>query len=81
MTLEPVDPAILRSRLREGVVVFRFRKKDGTLRDAIGTTRLENIPTGAHPKGVKTSSDKQICFFDFEKLDWRSVSTDSEIFI
>jgi hypothetical protein len=81
MTLEPVDPAILRSRLREGVVQFAFKKVDGTLRTAVGTTNLATIPTDHHPKGTGTPSDRSVRFFDIEKREWRSVSVSREIFI
>lgn len=81
MTLEPVDPAILRARLREGVVQFAFKKVDGTLRTAVGTTNLATIPTDHHPKGTGTPSDRSVRFFDIEKREWRSVSASREIFI
>ena len=81
MVLEQVDPAILRARLREGIVQFAFKKVDGTLRTAVGTTNLSTIPTDHHPKGTGTSSDRSVRFFDIEKREWRSVSVSREIFI
>jgi hypothetical protein len=81
MTLEPVDPAVLRARLREGVVQFAFKKVDGTLRTAVGTTNLATIPIDHHPKGTGNPSDRSVRFFDIEKSEWRSVSSSREIFI
>jgi hypothetical protein len=81
MTLEPVSAEVLRSRLRAGVVQFAFKKLDGTLRTAVGTTNLATIPTEHHPKGVRESSPRQVCFFDIEKREWRSVSATREMFV
>jgi hypothetical protein len=81
MVLEPIAPETLRARLREGVVQFAFKKVDGTLRTAVGTTNLATIPTESHPKGVRESSPKQVTFFDIEKREWRSVSTLREIYL
>jgi hypothetical protein len=81
MTLEPVSAEVLRARLRAGVVQFAFKKVDGTLRTAVGTTNLATIPTEHHPKGTGNPSDRSVRFFDIEKREWRSVSTTREMFI
>ena len=65
-------------RLKAGRTSFSFVKKDGTVRNAIGTTDLGLIPSDFHPKGYG-SSDKVITFFDLEKTSWRSVSKTSRI--
>jgi len=80
MTLQPINPQELRSRLNVGTVQFAFKKLDGTLRTAIGTTCLEQVPLDNHPKGAG-SSPKIIPFFDLQKGEWRSVSVGREIFI
>jgi hypothetical protein len=74
-------PQILKNLLKEGVVEFSFIKKDGSRRDAIGTTNLSSIPAESHPQGVRESSDKVVTFFDLEKREWRSVSTLREIYL
>jgi len=81
MVLEPIAPETLRARLREGVVQFAFKKVDGTLRTAVGTTNLATIPTEHHPKGTGNPSDKSVRFFDIEKREWRSVSILREIYL
>ena len=43
MVLQPIAPETLRARLSEGVVQFAFKKVDGTLRTAVGTTTLATI--------------------------------------
>lgn len=81
MVLEPISPEVLRQRLRSGAVQFAFKKLDGTLRTAVGTTNITTIPSEHHPKGVRESSPRQVTFFDLEKQQWRSVSVNQEIFL
>jgi hypothetical protein len=79
--LRMVDHSELRSRLREGVVQFAFKKIDGSLRTAVGTTQLSSIPAEHWPKGSRESSPLQVPYWDVEKGEWRSVSTSREVFI
>jgi hypothetical protein len=81
MVLEPISPDLLRARLRSGVVQFAFKKLDGTLRTAVGTTNLATIPTEHHPKGTGNPSERSVRFFDIEKREWRSVSAQQEIYV
>ena len=81
MNLSPIDPTELRALLRSRVVQFAFKKLDGTLRTALGTTNLSSIPAIKHPQGVRESSPSVITFFDMEKQEWRSISVRSEIFM
>jgi hypothetical protein len=81
MNFLPTTPETLRRRLTEGAVQFAFKKLDGSLRTAIGTTDLSSIPEISHPQGVRKSSDKVIVFFDIEKSEWRSVSILREIYL
>ncbi|MFW9951015.1 MAG: SH3 beta-barrel fold-containing protein [Candidatus Thorarchaeota archaeon] len=80
MVLNPINPDELRQRLNSGTVTFAFKKLDGNLRTAVGTTSIETIPVDHHPKGG-TSSDKVVVYFDLQKGEWRSVSVTREIFI
>ncbi len=63
-----------REQLRERVVHFIYRKKDGTSRDAYGTTCLENIPSECWPKGTAkcTMPEFIVNYFDIQRNDWRS---------
>ena len=81
MNFLPTTAEILRARLNEGRLEFAFKKKDGSLRTAIGTTDLSSIPREAHPQGVREASNKVVTFFDLEKLEWRSVSVLQEIYL
>jgi len=80
MILKRVSPTLLKSKLRQGIVQFAFKKLDGTLRTAVGTTDLSTIPVDHHPKGTGATSEKSVRFFDIEKREWRSVSATQEIF-
>jgi hypothetical protein len=81
MNHTPITHEGLRSRLRNGVVQFAFKKLDGSLRTAFGTTNLTSIPSAHHPKGARESSSRAIVFFDLEKQAWRSLSIRMEVFI
>ena len=63
-----------RSWLNAGIVTFSFWKKDGSIREAKGTTHPLLIPLDKRPKGEKAVSIQfsAIPFFDLEKQDWRS---------
>ena len=64
---------VLRDRLAAGTVQFTFRKIDGTMRPATGTTVLDLIPADHRPKGmVKPRNTDTITFYDLEKMAWRS---------
>lgn len=71
----------LKSKLSRGIVQFAFKKLDGSLRTAVGTTNLSNVPVDHHPQGVRESSPKVVVYFDIEKKEWRSVSRRVEVFI
>jgi hypothetical protein len=77
----PIDAEDLRKRLHEGDVKFQFKKKNGDMRDAVGTTNLESVPESSHPSGDRDSSPKVVVFFDLDKGEWRSVSKDTEIYL
>jgi hypothetical protein len=81
MTLKSCTPNELRTRLREGVVQFAFKKLNGELRTVVGTTNLATIPLVSHPKGVRESPPSVVCFFDLEKGEWRSLSIRAEVFV
>ena len=73
----------LRKALNEGVVLFQFQKKDGTLRDARGTTCPDLIPSDNMPKGKRTSEQQAafmrqtVAFYDIDKKAWRSMRIDT----
>ena len=73
----------LKKALYEGIVLFEFIKKDGTLRHARGTTCPDLVPTDDTPKNKRTPEqqalyDRQtVAFYDIDKKGWRSMRIDT----
>lgn len=74
MTVTNLDQ--LREALQSGPTYFCFWKKDGSLRNAYGTTKRSLIPASEHPKGKRTTPSGQLCFYDLEKMAWRSLKVE-----
>ena len=78
-----MDIITLRKALNEGVVLFDFIKKDGTLRHARGTTSPDLIPEVDTPQGkrkpeVQALYERQtVAFYDIDKKAWRSMRIDT----
>jgi hypothetical protein len=82
MVMTPIEADALRTKLNEGTVQFAFKKLDGTLRTAVGTTSLETVPMEHHPSGDGGESSRaSVRYFDMGKNAWRSVSSTQEIFL
>ncbi len=66
------------SNLKRGEIKFSYEKVDGSIREARGTTSLDLIPSGQHPKDGE-KAHKGAAFFDLDNSAWRSISekTDS----
>ncbi len=66
----------LTEKLFNGVVIFHYRKKDGTIREAAGTTNPNIIPNGNitaatpndHVKGNIQS------YYDLSRSKWRNLT-------
>lgn len=66
--------------LSKGAVKFKYVKKDGTVREAFGTTNLGFIPTDKQPHS--DNQDKYFSkvitrYYDLDVKDWRSFQNDS----
>ena len=62
----------LNKALKAGVVTFQFKKKDGTIRTAKGTTNLGTINEVYSFKGGDgPSKHGYTSYWDVEKEDWR----------
>ena len=60
--------------LHTRVVTFHYRKKNRSLRKAIGTTCLDLIPTDSLPKGIGAPAPKgQVRYYDFTVGGWRTL--------
>ena len=64
--------------LQKGIVVMQFYKKNGEVRDAIGTRCPNYIPGENLPKGDQhyERNWKAVPYYDIAKRGWRSFSTD-----
>jgi hypothetical protein len=70
---------LLESKMLEQAVKFQFKKKDGTIREAIGTLKrdLMKLADGSlwEPKGpAKAENPALLNFFDMEAQGWRCMS-------
>ena len=71
---EVIEVGELRRRLRKGTVKFRFQKLNGSIRKAVGTQLLSQIPSKDWPINPGSSSPKVATFYDRKKGAWRCVS-------
>lgn len=66
---------VLCDALQNGETHFTFIKKDGTLRNAVGTLNLEYVPDVdkqfAHAQEEKEKRTDQTSYYDLEKHAWR----------
>ena len=73
----------LKHSLNEGIVIFEFVKKDGTLRHARGTTNRDLIPIDNMPQNKRTPQEQAlydrtvVTFYDIDKKGWRSMRIDT----
>ena len=61
--------------LLNGIIMFSFFKKDGSIREAKGTLHPLLIPADKMPKGTAVDhmpNYSTITFFDLDKQEWRS---------
>jgi len=79
--MEKVKAEKLQEMLRKDVVVFTFKKLDGTMRAGMGTTDPNKIPAVNIRVGTDKPTGNKVPFFDLEKGEWRSVSKTSDIYI
>lgn len=58
-------------KLQNNIIVFRYKKRDGSIRKAEGTLHPKYLPP---PKSDKefVRPEYQIVYFDIDKKDWRS---------
>lgn len=64
------DRKTMRKKLRENILVFKFQKRDGTIRRAVGTLYPDLLPPIKGTGGPKPVY--QMVYFDLEKFAWRS---------
>ena len=75
---------ILQEKMLKEAVKFQFKKKDGTIRDAIGTRDLEKMIQEDGKRYEFKTAGKPECpttlgYWDLEKKAWRSMTLTSFI--
>ncbi len=63
----------LKSKLRSGIAHFCYLKKDGSLREAWGTTAHNLIKANVNGNGIDRDSVNCVCYWDVEKGGFRSL--------
>ena len=64
---------LLKAKLQMGVAHFVYMKKDGTLREAWGTTASNLMKANINGRGVSRDSVNTVCYLDCEKGGFRSL--------
>lgn len=64
------ERSLMRKMLRENIVIFKFQKRDGTIRRAVGTLYPDLLPPVKGSGGPKPAY--QMVYYDLEKFAWRS---------
>lgn len=64
---------LLKEKLRNGVAHFVYMKKDGTLREAWGTTASNFMKANINGRGISRDSVNCVCYWDCEKGGFRSL--------
>ena len=68
---------LLKAKLQMGVAHFVYMKKDGTLREAWGTTSSNLMKANINGRGIDRDSVNCVCYWDVEKGAFRSLRFES----
>lgn len=69
--------SMFRKAMANGVVCFKYMKKDGTIREAKGTTNPKTVSANYVVKGgVGPSKAGYISYWDMDKNNWRCFDPD-----
>jgi len=77
--MKPTISEKLEKKLATGIVAFNYKKTDGSVRYAAGTTDLSLIPADKQPKTPFKTGAATIPYYDFVKMSVRSLKRDSVI--
>lgn len=67
----------LKSKMTTQVVSFKFKKVDGSIRQALGTLRPDYLPSSTGKRGSK---DTVLTYFDLERQEYRCTKIENLIF-
>lgn len=77
--MSKVSASILKSKMNTGVHRFQFNKKDGSIREALGTRNPSLIPKHLSIQEVDDISNKSVVFYDLEVEEYRSLTADARV--
>jgi len=70
----------LKAKMQKGEVKFKYTKKNGEIRDALGTLNVDVIGKENAPSGTgKQVPENQIRYYDLNSKGWRSFIADNLI--
>ena len=64
---------LLKNKLKNGIAHFVFQRKDGSIREAWGTTSHNLIKANVNGRGYARDSVNCVCYWDVEKGGFRSL--------
>ena len=67
-----VQIELLKTKMANGIAHFAFMKKDGTIREAFGTTQTNIASAKTNGNGISRECYNTTAYFDIEKGEWRS---------
>lgn len=79
MTMTTVTTQTLVKKLTEGSVSFKFRKIDGTIREATGTLMNDLIPEDERSTVVPADDAATVAYYDLDAKGWRSFRTNAVV--
>jgi len=80
MTYELIPIADLETHMNQRAVKFFFVKRNGDLREALGTRNIGLIPQSGQPTG-RPAPNSVVNFYDLEKGKWRCLSRSAQAFL
>ena len=63
---------LLKTKMANGIAHFAFMKKDGTIREAFGTTQTNIASAKTNGNGISREYFNTTAYYDVEKAEWRS---------
>ena len=64
---------LLKNKLKNGIAHFIYQKKDGSIREAWGTTSYDLVKANVNGRGIERDYVNCVCYWDVEKGGFRSL--------
>ena len=64
---------LLKSKLKNGIAHFIYQKKDGSIREAWGTTSYDLVKANVNGRGIERDYVNCVCYWEVEKGGFRSL--------